>query len=132
MYSYFHFFALTSHLNTFPVSNLHRFILPFFVHIKQNFPNIFFLQVNKKAPMVALCWLNWVLKHKFDKATRNACLPRVATSSLTSLEEHRTMITEKLLADLFAAKLRALYAQVFYCSFFIFYFRVLLCLRTQS
>ncbi|VDD86723.1 unnamed protein product [Enterobius vermicularis] len=67
--------------------------------------------VNKKAPMVALCWLNWVLKHKFDKATRNACLPRVATSSLTSLEEHRTMITEKLLADLFAAKLRALYAQ---------------------
>uniref|UniRef100_A0A0N5B1B1 BTB domain-containing protein n=1 Tax=Syphacia muris TaxID=451379 RepID=A0A0N5B1B1_9BILA len=67
--------------------------------------------VNKKSPMVALCWLNWALKHKFDKATHDACLPRVATSSLNCLEEHRTMITEKLLADLFAAKLRAVYAQ---------------------
>uniref|UniRef100_A0A9J2PRV1 BTB domain-containing protein n=1 Tax=Ascaris lumbricoides TaxID=6252 RepID=A0A9J2PRV1_ASCLU len=68
------------------------------------------VQVNKKVPMVALCWLNWVLKHKFDRATHDACLPCVASASLNCLEQHRNMITEKLLADLLAAKLRTLYA----------------------
>ncbi|VDN41228.1 unnamed protein product [Gongylonema pulchrum] len=68
--------------------------------------------VSKKAPMVALCWLNWVLKHKFDQATHDACLPCVASASLRCLEEHRNMVTEKLLADLLAAKLRTLYDQV--------------------
>ncbi|VDK19492.1 unnamed protein product [Anisakis simplex] len=68
--------------------------------------------VNKKSPMVALCWLNWVLKHKFDRASHDACLPCVASASLQCLEQHRNMITEKLLADLLAAKLRMLYDQV--------------------
>uniref|UniRef100_A0A8R1Y0G2 BTB domain-containing protein n=1 Tax=Onchocerca volvulus TaxID=6282 RepID=A0A8R1Y0G2_ONCVO len=64
-----------------------------------------------KTPMVALCWLNWVLKHKFDQTTYDACLPCVATASVRCLEEHRNLISERLLADLLAAKLRTLYDQ---------------------
>ncbi|KAM3717406.1 Chromosomal replication initiator protein DnaA [Dirofilaria immitis] len=67
--------------------------------------------VTKKTPMVALCWLNWVLKHKFDQATHDACLPCVAAASVKCLEEHRNLISERLLADLLAAKLRTLYDQ---------------------
>lgn len=63
--------------------------------------------------MVALCWLNWVLKHKFDRATHDACLPCVAAASVQCLEEHRNLISERLLADLLAAKLRTLYDQVY-------------------
>lgn len=69
-------------------------------------------QVSKRTPMVALCWLNWVLKHKFDQTTHDACLPCVATASVRCLEEHRNLISERLLADLLAAKLRTLYDQV--------------------
>uniref|UniRef100_A0A914RKH8 Uncharacterized protein n=1 Tax=Parascaris equorum TaxID=6256 RepID=A0A914RKH8_PAREQ len=54
--------------------------------------------------------------HKFDRATHDACLPCVASSSLNCLEQHRNMITEKLLADLLAAKLRTLYDQVIVSS----------------
>ncbi|CAG9533049.1 unnamed protein product [Cercopithifilaria johnstoni] len=72
-----------------------------------------YIQVNvaKKTPMVALCWLNWVLKHKFDQITQDACLPCVAAASVQCLEEHRNLISERLLADLLAAKLRTLYDQ---------------------
>lgn len=68
--------------------------------------------VSKRTPMVALCWLNWVLKHKFDRITHDACLPCVAAASVQCLEEHRNLISERLLADLLAAKLRTLYDQV--------------------
>nr|CDP93833.2 Bm7024 [Brugia malayi] len=67
--------------------------------------------VSKRTPMVALCWLNWVLKHKFDRITHDACLPCVAAASVQCLEEHRNLISERLLADLLAAKLRTLYDQ---------------------
>ncbi|VBB29364.1 unnamed protein product [Acanthocheilonema viteae] len=67
--------------------------------------------VTKRTPMVALCWLNWVLKHKFDQTTYDACLPCVAAASVRCLEEHRNLISERLLADLLAAKLRTLYDQ---------------------
>ncbi|VDM98948.1 unnamed protein product [Thelazia callipaeda] len=67
--------------------------------------------VAKKTPLVALCWLNWILKHKFDRNTYDACLPNVATASLQCLERHRNMISERLLADLLAAKLRTIYDQ---------------------
>lgn len=66
--------------------------------------------------MMALCWLNWSLKHKFGKPTQDACLPVVARLPLTSLEKHRQMITEKLLADLLAMKLRACYTQVIFLA----------------
>uniref|UniRef100_A0A915PS31 BTB domain-containing protein n=1 Tax=Setaria digitata TaxID=48799 RepID=A0A915PS31_9BILA len=68
--------------------------------------------VTKRTPMIALCWLNWVLKHKFDRTTHDACLPCVAAASVQCLEEHRNLISERLLADLLAAKLRTLYDQV--------------------
>ncbi|MFH4973429.1 hypothetical protein AB6A40_000138 [Gnathostoma spinigerum] len=67
--------------------------------------------VSRKTPMVALCWLNWILKHKFDQNTHDACLPYVARASLSSLEKNRAMIAEGLLADILAAKLRTLYDQ---------------------
>ncbi|EJD74191.1 hypothetical protein LOAG_18460 [Loa loa] len=67
--------------------------------------------VTERSPMVALCWLNWVLKHKFDRITHDACLPCVAAASVQCLEEHRNLISERLLADLLAAKLRTLYDQ---------------------
>uniref|UniRef100_A0A914WVF4 BTB domain-containing protein n=1 Tax=Plectus sambesii TaxID=2011161 RepID=A0A914WVF4_9BILA len=65
----------------------------------------------RKPPMVVLCWLNWALKHKYDRLTMEACLPCVARLPLTSLEEHREMLSERLYGDLIAAKLRASYQQ---------------------
>ncbi|TKR60736.1 hypothetical protein L596_027935 [Steinernema carpocapsae] len=67
--------------------------------------------VNYKPPMVALCWLNWCLKHRFDKAVTDACLPSVSRLPLVSLEKHRAMISERILADILAAKLRTCYEQ---------------------
>ncbi|KAI6213997.1 hypothetical protein M3Y94_00217100 [Aphelenchoides besseyi] len=67
--------------------------------------------VNRKPPMTALCWLNWVLKHRFDRGVQDACVNVAARLPLVSLEKHRQMITEKLLADLLAMKLRACYRQ---------------------
>ncbi|CAD6193465.1 unnamed protein product [Caenorhabditis auriculariae] len=62
-----------------------------------------------RQPIVALCWLNWALKHKFDAQTQASCLPSVARLSLTALEQHRHMLTEKIFSDLLAAKLRGTY-----------------------
>ncbi|CAJ0950208.1 unnamed protein product, partial [Mesorhabditis belari] len=62
-----------------------------------------------RQPIVALCWLNWCLKHRFDLQVQQSCMPAVARLSLTSLEQHRHMLTEKLFGDLLAAKLRACY-----------------------
>lgn len=61
---------------------------------------------------MALCWLNWVFKHRFDKATHDACLPVVARLSLTQLEKHRQMIPERIIVNLLATKLRTCYLQV--------------------
>uniref|UniRef100_A0A915E7I0 Uncharacterized protein n=1 Tax=Ditylenchus dipsaci TaxID=166011 RepID=A0A915E7I0_9BILA len=62
-------------------------------------------------PMMALCWLNWVFKHRFDRNTHDACLPVVARLPLTTLESHRQMMPEKILVDLLAMKLRTCYQQ---------------------
>ncbi|CAJ0586205.1 unnamed protein product, partial [Mesorhabditis spiculigera] len=62
-----------------------------------------------RQPIVALCWLNWCLKHRFDPTVQQSCMPAVARLSLTSLEQHRHMLSERIYADLLAAKLRACY-----------------------
>ena len=67
--------------------------------------------VEMKPPVMALCWLNWILKHKFDKKCLEACLPTVARLSLSELESHRKMLTEKIIADLLGMKLRTCYQQ---------------------
>ncbi|KAH7730690.1 Protein Y69H2.15 [Aphelenchoides avenae] len=67
--------------------------------------------VDNKKPMMALCWLNWALKHRFDQSIVDACLPVVARLPLTVLERHRQMMTEKILADMLATKLRTCYNQ---------------------
>uniref|UniRef100_A0AC35GYA0 BTB domain-containing protein n=1 Tax=Panagrolaimus sp. PS1159 TaxID=55785 RepID=A0AC35GYA0_9BILA len=67
--------------------------------------------VDTRPPIMAVCWLNWTLKHRFDKRCLQACLPVVARLSLLELEAHRKMITEKIMADLLAMKLRATYLQ---------------------
>lgn len=61
--------------------------------------------------MTALCWLNWALKHRFDKAVQESCMLVAARLPLSALEKHRNMITEKILADLLAMKLRACFKQ---------------------
>ncbi|PAV86128.1 hypothetical protein WR25_24441 isoform F [Diploscapter pachys] len=65
--------------------------------------------VHQRQPIVALCWLNWSLKHKFEAQVIAACMPCVARLSLCSLEEHRNMLTEKIYSDILAAKLRGSY-----------------------
>uniref|UniRef100_A0A7E4VTL8 BTB domain-containing protein n=1 Tax=Panagrellus redivivus TaxID=6233 RepID=A0A7E4VTL8_PANRE len=67
--------------------------------------------VHTREPVMAMCWLNWVLKHRFDKRCLEACLPCVARLSLVELEAHRPMITEKVIADILAMKLRTTYQQ---------------------
>ncbi|KAI6190531.1 BTB domain-containing protein [Aphelenchoides bicaudatus] len=67
--------------------------------------------VERKNPMTALCWLNWVLKHRFDRSVQDACACSAARLPLIALEKHRQMITEKLLADILAMKLRVVYGQ---------------------
>lgn len=62
--------------------------------------------------MTALCWLNWALKHRFDKAVQEACMLVAARLPLVSLEKHRNMVTERIYADIVALKLRACYKQV--------------------
>ncbi|CAI4225014.1 unnamed protein product [Auanema sp. JU1783] len=62
-----------------------------------------------RQPIVALCWLNWCLKHKFEQQVIQACMPSVARLSLCSLEQHRHMMSEKVFADILAAKLRGCY-----------------------
>lgn len=47
--------------------------------------------------MTALCWLNWALKHRFDRAVQDACASSAARLPLVALEKHRQMMTEKLL-----------------------------------
>jgi hypothetical protein len=47
--------------------------------------------------MTALCWLNWVLKHRFDRTVQDACACSAARLPLIALEKHRQMMTEKLL-----------------------------------
>uniref|UniRef100_A0AC35TNX2 BTB domain-containing protein n=1 Tax=Rhabditophanes sp. KR3021 TaxID=114890 RepID=A0AC35TNX2_9BILA len=65
-----------------------------------------------KPPMVALCWLNWIVKHRFDQCSYDACLPVVGRLSLENLEKHRQMLSERIYSDLLAAKLRTMYSQV--------------------
>jgi hypothetical protein len=85
--------------------------------------------------MTALCWLNWVFKHRFDKTVREKCLPVVARLPLIQLEKHRQMVpgiiinnnyrltifnsnltTENVYSDILAMKLRTSYNQVFFCG----------------
>ncbi|KAK6757938.1 hypothetical protein RB195_015638 [Necator americanus] len=65
--------------------------------------------VYNHQPIVALCWLNWCLKHRFDEQVQSACLPVVARLSLASLEQHRHMMSERVFANILAAKLRGCY-----------------------
>ncbi|WKY13691.1 hypothetical protein Q1695_004486 [Nippostrongylus brasiliensis] len=65
--------------------------------------------VYNRQPIVALCWLNWSLKHRFDDQVQLACMPVVARLSLASLEHHRHMMSERVFADILAAKLRGCY-----------------------
>ncbi|KAL6744479.1 hypothetical protein Aduo_017408 [Ancylostoma duodenale] len=65
--------------------------------------------VYNRQPIVALCWLNWCLKHRFDEQVQSSCLPIVARLSLASLEQHRHMMSERIFADILAAKLRGCY-----------------------
>ncbi|KIH55717.1 hypothetical protein ANCDUO_14120 [Ancylostoma duodenale] len=67
------------------------------------------LVVYNRQPIVALCWLNWCLKHRFDEQVQSSCLPIVARLSLASLEQHRHMMSERIFADILAAKLRGCY-----------------------
>ncbi|KAI1719674.1 hypothetical protein Ddc_08895 [Ditylenchus destructor] len=67
--------------------------------------------VESVQPVMALCWLNWVFKHRFDRVTHDACLPTVARLPLTLLESHRQMLPEKVIVDLLAMKLRTCYQQ---------------------
>lgn len=69
-------------------------------------------QVERRAPIVTLCWLNWTLKHRFERRVAAACLPVVARLPLASLEEHRQMLSERLFADVLAAKLRSCFDKV--------------------
>uniref|UniRef100_A0A1I7UMC1 BTB domain-containing protein n=2 Tax=Caenorhabditis tropicalis TaxID=1561998 RepID=A0A1I7UMC1_9PELO len=62
-----------------------------------------------RQPIVALCWLNWALKHNFDAQTHAALLPSVSRLSLNALQRHRHMITEHIYSDIITAKLRATY-----------------------
>lgn len=64
---------------------------------------------HQRQPIVALCWLNWALKHNFDAQTHAALLPSVSRLSLNSLQRHRHMITEHIYSDIITAKLRATY-----------------------
>ncbi|ETN77180.1 hypothetical protein NECAME_03280, partial [Necator americanus] len=70
--------------------------------------------VYNHQPIVALCWLNWCLKHRFDEQVQSACLPVVARLSLASLEQHRHMMSERVFANILAAKLRGCYEKAFY------------------
>uniref|UniRef100_A0A7I4YXB8 BTB domain-containing protein n=1 Tax=Haemonchus contortus TaxID=6289 RepID=A0A7I4YXB8_HAECO len=65
--------------------------------------------VHNRQPIVALCWLNWCLKHRYDEQVQLACMPVVARLSLASLEQHRHMMSERVFADIIAAKLRGCY-----------------------
>ncbi|KAF1755479.1 hypothetical protein GCK72_022048 [Caenorhabditis remanei] len=65
--------------------------------------------VHQRQPIVALCWLNWALKHNFDTQTHAALLPSVSRLSLNALQRHRHMITEHIYSDIITAKLRATY-----------------------
>ncbi|CAD5222606.1 unnamed protein product [Bursaphelenchus okinawaensis] len=67
--------------------------------------------VERKAPMTALCWLNWALKHRFEKFVQESCMLVAARLSLNSLEKHRNMVTEKIFADILASKLRVCFKQ---------------------
>ncbi|CAD5231943.1 unnamed protein product [Bursaphelenchus xylophilus] len=67
--------------------------------------------VDRKAPMTALCWLNWALKHRFDKLVQESCMLVAARLSLINLEKHRDMVTEKIFADILSAKLRVCFKQ---------------------
>lgn len=62
--------------------------------------------------MMALCWLNWVFKHHFERYTQEACLPVVARLPLQIIEKHRKMLPEKVVTNLIAMKLRTCYQQV--------------------
>ncbi|PIC30640.1 hypothetical protein B9Z55_021813 [Caenorhabditis nigoni] len=62
-----------------------------------------------RQPIVALCWLNWALKHNFDSQTHSALLPSVSRLSLNALQRHRHMITEHIYSDIITAKLRSTY-----------------------
>lgn len=50
--------------------------------------------------MTGLCWLNWALKHRFDRSVQDACAAVSARLPLVALEKHRQMMTEKLLGKL--------------------------------
>ncbi|KAJ1362210.1 hypothetical protein KIN20_021681 [Parelaphostrongylus tenuis] len=52
--------------------------------------------VHNRQPIVALCWLNWCLKHRFDEQIQSSCLPVVARLSLARLEQHRHMMSERV------------------------------------
>uniref|UniRef100_A0A0K0FYK5 BTB domain-containing protein n=1 Tax=Strongyloides venezuelensis TaxID=75913 RepID=A0A0K0FYK5_STRVS len=68
--------------------------------------------VSRKPPMIALCWLNWIIKHKFDQGCYEAVLPVVSRMSLVDLERHRAMLSEKIYGDILSSKLRCVYKQV--------------------
>lgn len=68
--------------------------------------------VSGKPPMIALCWLNWIIKHRFDQGCYDAILPVVSRMSLTDLERHRAMLSERIYGDIVSGKLRCVYKQV--------------------
>uniref|UniRef100_A0A0N4Z8X9 BTB domain-containing protein n=1 Tax=Parastrongyloides trichosuri TaxID=131310 RepID=A0A0N4Z8X9_PARTI len=68
--------------------------------------------VTGKPPMIALCWLNWIIKHRFDQGCYEAVLPVVSRMSLIDLERHRGMLSERIFADILSGKLRSVYKQV--------------------